>query len=70
MLSVLETGVMFGIASGLRDLETAEQTGLSEAEVRKCVQEIMRKFELKDRVELILLAHSKESPLKRQRQAA
>jgi DNA-binding NarL/FixJ family response regulator len=68
MLSVLETGVMFGIASGLRDLETAEQTGLSEAEVRK--QEIMRKFELKDRVELILLAHSKESPLKRQRQAA
>ena len=70
MISIIEAGIIVGIASGLRDPEVAEQTGLSEAEVRKCVQEIMRRFELKDRVELILLAHSKESPLKWEREAA
>jgi DNA-binding NarL/FixJ family response regulator len=70
MLSILETGIMYGVACGLRDFEIAEQTGLSEAEVRTCVQQITKKFDLSARVELILLGHSKESPLGWKREAA
>lgn len=61
-LSDADRGVMAELARGLRDREIANRLGRSAKSVRQSIERIFRKFGCANRLEIVLLAHSRFSP--------